>query len=104
MNNAHTCHASKFKALLLLLGSIFFVAGGLRMTTEKPIIGWICIAFFSLGIPASLLMIFTNAMFLRLNEEGFEIGSLFGSQKIRWGDVERFEIASIHGASLYPTP
>jgi hypothetical protein len=100
MNESHTFRASKKKALLLLLGSLVFVALGVLMSEEKPLIGWLCAGFFGLGIPASLFMMLPNAMFLRLDREGFEMGSMFGSQKVLWAEVNGFQISSIRGAKM----
>jgi hypothetical protein len=100
MNNSHTFYASKIKAVLLLLGSILFVAGGIWMTNEKPLLGWLCAGFFALGVPASFLMMLPKSMYLRLDQEGFEMGSLFGRHKILWDEVDGFRISSIRGAKM----
>jgi hypothetical protein len=95
-----TFKASRKKALLLFLGSVCFVAIGLWMSSEKPLIGWICVAFFGLGVPVSLLMLLPNAMYLRLDGEGFETGTFFSKHKTKWADVARFEIGSIRGTKM----
>jgi len=95
-----TFKASRKKALLLFLGSVCFVALGVWMSSQKPLLGWICVAFFGLGVPVSLLMLLTNAMYLRLDEAGFELGSFFRKHKTRWADVARFDIGSIRGAKM----
>lgn len=100
MNDTHTFRAGKVKALQLLLGSLAFVAAGIWMSAEKPILGWICAGFFALGVPVSLLMMLPNSLFLRLDRDGFEMGSLFGSQKILWSEVDGFRISSIRGAKM----
>ena len=100
MNDFRTFRASKKKAFLLLLGSLVFVAAGIWMSAEKPFLGWVCAGFFGLGIPASLFMMLPNAMFLRLDHEGFEMGSVFGGQKIRWSEVDGFHISSIRGTQM----
>lgn len=45
-------------------------------------------------------MMLPNAMYLRLDEEGFEMGSLRRTHKIKWADVEGFQIGSISGAKM----
>jgi hypothetical protein len=100
MGNTLTFVASRGKALLLLLGSICFVAAGIWMAPERPVLGWVTIAFFGLGIPVSLLMFLPNSTYLRLDEEGFEVGSFLRSQKYRWTDVADFRIGSIHSAKM----
>jgi hypothetical protein len=61
------------KVLLLLAISIAFVAIGLWMTSERPVLGWLCAGFFALGIPASLFMMRHNSTYLRLTDKGIEI-------------------------------
>ncbi|MGE4529851.1 MAG: STM3941 family protein [Acidithiobacillus sp.] len=100
MNDTHTFRASKVKALLTLLGSLAFVAAGIWISAEKPILGWICAGFFALGVPASILMMLPNYSFLRLDSDGFEMGSLFGSQKILWSEVDGFRICSNRGVKI----
>src|SRR5262245_20535442 len=98
--NSLTFAASRGKALLLLLASICFVALGAWATSEKPLLGWLAVAFFGLGIPLSLLMLLPNSMYLRLDEEGFEMGSFLRKHKYKWTDVAAFEMASIRGAKM----
>jgi hypothetical protein len=53
--------------------------------------------FVALGIPVGLFMIFSpNAMYLRLDQEGFEMGSLIRKLRIKWTDVRGFEMRRIH--------
>jgi hypothetical protein len=86
--------ASRLKALLLLAGSCAFVAIGVLMSREKPLIGWVSVMFFGLGIPLP------NKVYLRLDPRGFEIGSPFSKKLTRWKDVERFYIGAVRGARL----
>jgi hypothetical protein len=93
-------YASRTKALLLLIGSIAFVAIGWWMKEEEPLIGWLCVVFFGLGIPATLIMLLPGVMYLRLDPDGIEICTIGGKNKIRWQDVESFKIVSIRGAKM----
>jgi hypothetical protein len=92
--------ASRFKASLLLLGSILFVVLGWWMKEQKPLIGWLCVVFFSLGVPAALTMFLPGVMSLRLDPEGLEMKSLGRTNTIRWSDVQSFRIGSIRGAKM----
>jgi hypothetical protein len=93
-------YASRLKAVLLLLGSAAFVALGWWMTKHKPLIGWLCVAFFSLGVPAALLMFVPGVVHLRLDRDGFELKSLGRRQTTKWRDVQSFSVASIRGAKM----
>ena len=87
--------ASRKKALLLLLGSFCFVALGVWVSSEKPLLGWTCVAFFGLGVPASLLMLLPGGTYLRLDAEGFELVSPFRKHRTKWTEVAGFEIRTI---------
>ncbi len=95
-----TFHASRVKAALLLLGSVAFVAMGWWMKEQKPLIGWLCVVFFSVGIPAALFMFLPGAMYLRLDREGLEMKSMGRKNRILWKDVQSFKIGSIRGAKM----
>jgi hypothetical protein len=96
-----TFHASRSKAALILLGAITFVVIGYFMRHEEPLIGWACMIFFGLGIPVGLIMLFSpNSTYLRLDHEGFEMGSFVKKTRIKWADVAAFELGSIRGAKM----
>jgi hypothetical protein len=92
--------ASKGKAVLLLLGSIIFVAIGYWMTSEEPLMGWICVGFFALGIPASIAMLISKAIYLHLDREGFEMVSPVTRVRVKWSDVDGFAMGKIEGAKM----
>jgi hypothetical protein len=96
-----TYHASRSKAALILLASIAFVVIGYFVRVEKPFAGWACMIFFGLGIPVGLMLLFSpNSTYLRLDQEGFEMGSFAKKTRIKWTDVAGFELASIRGARM----
>jgi hypothetical protein len=96
-----TFRASRGKAALILLGAIVFVAIGYFMRAEEPFMGWACMIFFGLGIPVGLIMLFSpNSTYLRLDPEGFEMGSFVKKTRMKWTDVAGFELASIRGAKM----
>jgi len=70
------------------------------MASERPVLGWLCAGLFALGIPASLIMLFTNSVYLKLDREGFEMGSPLKKSRTSWRDVESFELAAIGGAKM----
>ena len=92
--------ASLKKALLILLLSIAFVVLGAWLTTKNPVLGWVCVGFFGLGIPASLFMMRPNATYLKLDHEGFEIVAMSRGSKIKWTEVEAFRIGKLHGNKM----
>jgi hypothetical protein len=88
------------KALIVLLISIGFVVLGAWATAERPILGWLCIGFFGLGIPASLLMMRPNSTYLKLDADGIDVVSMWRHHKLEWSDLDGFRMASIHGARM----
>jgi hypothetical protein len=96
-----TFHASRWKAALILVGAIVFVVIGYFMRVDEPFMGWACMVFFGLGIPVGLIMLLApNSTYLRLDPEGFEIGSFAKTSRTQWTDVAGFELASIRGAKM----
>lgn len=100
VDDSLTYVASRKKALLVFLLSLGFVALGIWMSSEKPLLGWGGAAFFSLGIPVSFAMLLPGVTYLRLDREGFELGSLFRKHRTRWADVAGFGICTIHSNKM----
>lgn len=92
--------ASKKKAVLILLGSLVFIALGVWLKPAQPLLGWACIIFFSLGIPAALVMAFSKKIYLRLDAQGFEMGSLVKTVRVAWTEVDGFQMVSLKGAKM----
>ena len=93
--------SSRLKALGILVGAVAFVCLGVWLAQEKPLVGWLCVGFFSLAIPVSLTMLLKpDVFYLRLDPDGFEMGSPFKRVRTRWIDVDGFEMGSIKGSKL----
>jgi len=90
--------ASRSKGLLILLLSCGFVTLGVWLISAGELLyGWLSAGFFALGIPVSLFMIFSpSSMYLRLDHEGFEMGSFVKKYRIKWSEVAGFEMRSMH--------
>lgn len=69
MPDSRVIPTSRAKSALVLLASIGFVALGVWMSGEKPVLGWVCAGFFALGIPVSLAMLLTDKFSLRLGRQ-----------------------------------
>lgn len=98
--SAVTFTGNRKNALVLLLGSLCFVALGVWISSNKPLLGWTCVAFFGLGVPASLFTLLPGAMYLRLDTEGFESCAFFRKHRTKWSDVSGFEIRSIRNTAM----
>jgi hypothetical protein len=96
-----TFTASRAKAALIVLACIAFVAMGYFIRIEKPLYGWAAMIFFGLGIPVGLVLLFSpKSSYLRLDQDGFEIGSFAKKTRIKWTDVAGFELGAIRGAKM----
>ena len=100
MPDSRVIPTSRTKSALVLLASIGFVALGVWMSGEKPVLGWVCAGFFALGIPVSLAMLLTDKFSLRLDAEGLEMASPIKTTRIRWQDIAGFELGQIKGARM----
>jgi hypothetical protein len=100
VHNELVFKASLKKAALILAGSILFIVMGVALTAEKPLLGWLCVAFFSLGIPAALMAMRPNATYLKLTDEGFEMAAMSRTTAYKWSDVERFQVIRVRGAKM----
>jgi hypothetical protein len=100
VSNEIVFRASKGKALLILALSLIFVAIGYRMAAEEPLMGWLCVGFFALGIPASIMMMTSKSMYLRLDREGFDMVSPLKRVRVKWTDVDGFAMGDIEGAKM----
>lgn len=84
-----TPRPSKF--VILLLASAAFVAMGIFLVAQgKPLIGWLNIVFFGLGVAVAIISLLPGSNHLQLGDEGLEVCSLYRRWSVRWGDVQEF--------------
>jgi hypothetical protein len=92
-----TFNVDRTKWVLRLLGCIAFVVAG-YLLREETLFGWACMIFFGLLIPLYLVTILLpDSRCLRLDSEGFEMGSFFKRKRTKWTDVRNFELDKIGG-------
>lgn len=75
--------------LLVVLSGAFVVMGGFLVSRGQPF-GWLCIAFFGLGVLLGLATLVPGASYLELREDGFEFRSIYRKWFQRWSDIEEF--------------
>lgn len=90
-----TLRPSPWKTLALMAVSAIFVAAGVWMLPEEPLIGYLCVSFFGLGLIVFPISLLPNASYLRLTREGFTFCSLFRSHTVAWTDVAEFFVVTI---------
>ena len=90
--NEFTFHVDRGKWLLRLFGCVACVVVG-YLLREESLYGWASMAFCGVLIPVYLrALLKPQSMALHLDPEGFEIGALVRAKRIRWADVQGFEL------------
>ena len=87
---AEVLRPSPLKWLAMVALSAAFVWIGLTIMGTHPAVAWSCIAFFGLCGAVGVLNLLPDASRLALDDDGFEIRSLFRASRVRWADVARF--------------
>ena len=85
---------------MLFLICSAFVAIGVFLLEEKPFVGWMSICIFGFGVIISLIQFHPNASYLKLNDEGFEVRSLFRSHFTKWSDITNLRPGSMSGNKM----
>lgn len=81
---------SPWKHLALMVLSAGFVTMGGFLVAQGQAFGWLCIAFFGLGVVVAIVTLLPGASYLELRQDGFECSSLYRKWFQRWSDVEEF--------------
>jgi hypothetical protein len=85
---------SRLKVMLLLAICLIFTAMGVYLLGDpsvSPVMAWLCVGLFGLGVPLSLAMLaLPNSVTLR--SDHFTVRALWKSYDVAWGDVEVFHV------------
>ena len=81
---------SPWKHVALMVLSAGFVTMGGFLVAEGQAFGWLCIAFFGLGVVVAIVTLLPGASYLELRRDGFEFSSLYRKWFQRWSDVDEF--------------
>lgn len=100
MTQSITYPANRVKAGIMLAGCLVFVALGIWILPRDATLGWSGIGLFSVFAAVFLAMLRPGAMSLTLNEQGFEMKSLFNAKLTHWTEVESFTAASIQHSKM----
>jgi hypothetical protein len=90
-----TLRSSRRKTLLMLAGSLVFVAGGIWLLHDQPSTGYSGIAFFGLCAVVFCVQLLPNSSYLRLTAEGFTTCTLFRCHTVPWRHVRTFGVGRI---------
>lgn len=89
-------YPKKLSAVLLLLGSSIFVAGGIWMGITGDWIGYLCAAFFALGILVATVKLIPGSTYLQLDQSGFTFCNMFKKTTTPWSVIDSFFVITIH--------
>ncbi len=81
---------SPLKWLVMVALSAGFVWMGVVIMGTHPLVAWSGIVFFGLCGAVGVLNLLPGASRLLVDDDGFEIRSLFRRSRVRWADVARF--------------
>lgn len=90
-----TFYPSKLKQSIYLIISLLFVVLGFYLVTTTAWIGIANIIFFGLCAIIFIIMLIPNSAYLRVDEKGFEMRSLFRSTFIPWHVISSFSTKRI---------
>lgn len=85
----------RLKTIGLLAICIAFVVVGFLMSGKEPVMGYLCVGLFGLGIPVFLAQLLPGRSYLELTKNGFTVASPFRRTTIKWQDVAGFAVATI---------
>lgn len=94
-NNSEVLRPGKMSSVLLLVGSLIFVVVGIYLGISGKWIGYLCAAFFGLGIPLAIIQLIPSASYLELGPDGFVICHVFRKRFVPWSAVERFHVIDV---------
>ena len=98
-----TLRPKKGKAALMILVCLVFVVGGIFMGISGEWIGFLCAAFFALGIPIGVIQLLPGSTYLTLTTEGLTFCNLFRETKIPWNVIDHFFVVELrtNGTKTY---
>lgn len=102
-------YSNKKKAVLILIGSLLFVAGGIFFVMhpesfdKEPLItrmiGILCILFFGLAAIVSVRFLISNRLLLEITNQGLHIGDIHKTF-IGWQDISGFKEIAIYSTPI----
>lgn len=90
-----TLRSDRSAMLPLLVIALAFVAIGVWLRNDSPMLAWIDIIFFSACALVFLINMVPNGSYLRLTEEGFIVRNAFRSRVYQWDQVKEFGVSKV---------
>lgn len=85
----------RIKFLGFFVASIGFTIIGGMMVSDGEHLGWFCAVFFGACAFVFAILLLPNSSFLKIDENGFTVCSLFRSHTYSWKDIQSFDIAIV---------
>lgn len=86
---------SRGKAIFLLVLALVFGPLGVLMASEKPLQGGLLLAFAVAILATSIALMLPSLTYLKLDAEGFELGSMGRKQRTRWIDIRDLRLVEV---------
>jgi hypothetical protein len=100
MEHTQVFKASRWKSLLIGVGSALLALGSFMMTSAEPIVGWTGVVLFGIFALAGLAACVHGGASLVLDEDGFQMNGLFGPKRERWFDIDSIGLVKVRGTQL----
>lgn len=95
-----TLYPKRSSAIGLLVLSLAFVAVGVWMGSSGRWEGWLCAAFFGLGVPIAVVQLMPGSTFLRIDADGITFTNLFRKTSLPWSAFQQFFVVTIRQTGL----
>jgi hypothetical protein len=95
-----TLYPKRSSAIWLLVACTAFVATGVWMGRSGNSIGWICAAFFGLGIPVAVIQLIPGSTFLHVDSNGITYSNLFRKTSLSWSIFQEFFVVTMRQSGL----
>jgi hypothetical protein len=90
-----TLYPKRSSAILLLLTCSAFVAIGIWMGTTGKAFGYLCAAFFGLGVPIAVIQLIPGSTFLHIDSNGITFSNLFRKTSMSWSVFQEFYVVTM---------
>jgi hypothetical protein len=94
LSQVKTYQGSRLKLGLSVLVIAALAGSGTLFVREQPLLGWIIILLFG-ALALFMLAAAVAGVSLRLGHKGFEVGSIFKRQRVRWDEIEPLQIGQV---------
>ena len=88
-------YPKRSSAIWLLLACSVFVTIGVKLGLSGEWPGYLCAAFFGLGIPVAVIQMLPGSTFLVIDAEGITFANLFRQTSLPWSVFDTFFVVTL---------